>query len=142
MSVCKTFSPEVAKAIFDYTKEHPRDPNAELAESVWGFGFTKDSPRKIFSLTKMFLACPHIVTGKNIYYGFTIYPGKRPGDGPLDFRVKIWQQTADEKVKNIGESEWSLANIEGIPNMIANAVHNAKEPAKALHLAHYSNHLQ
>lgn len=49
MSKLATFTPDVARAIFDFTKANPRNAKAELAESVWGFGFTKDSPRKFFS---------------------------------------------------------------------------------------------
>lgn len=73
-----TFTPDVAKAIFDYTRQNPRNAKAELAESVWGFGFTKDTPRKMFSLSKMFLSCQHVTTGQNVYFGFTIEPGDEP----------------------------------------------------------------
>lgn len=94
MSKLATFTPDVAKAMFDYTRKNPRNAKAELAESVWGFGFTKDSPRKILSLSKMFLSCQHVTTGQNVYFGFTIVPG----DEPLQFIVKHWTQVGDERV--------------------------------------------
>ena len=43
MSKLATFTTDVAKAMFDYTRQNPRNSKAELAESVWGFGFTKEN---------------------------------------------------------------------------------------------------
>lgn len=34
MSKLATFTPDVAKAMFDYTRQNPRNAKAELAESV------------------------------------------------------------------------------------------------------------
>jgi hypothetical protein len=62
-----------------------------------------------------------------------------PGDGPLDFKVKIFEQKGDQKLKTIGYSEWSIVSIADIPHMIVNAAHSAKEQARALRLAHFSD---
>ena len=108
MSKLATFTPDVAKAMFDYTRKNPRNAKAELAESVWDFGFTKDSPRKIFSLSKMFLSCQHVTTGQNVYFGFTIVPG----DEPLQFIVKHWTQVGDEKVTQDFKEVEHIARIQ------------------------------
>jgi hypothetical protein len=130
MTVKKHFTQQVAKAIFDFTKANPRNAKAELAESVWGFGFTKDSPRKIFSLSKMFLSCQHVTTGQNVYFGFTI----EPGDEPLQFIVKHWTQTGDETVTRLGTTTEQVAKVEDVPAIVHNAVNKAKELANALRL--------
>ena len=130
MSKLATFTPDVAKAIFDFTKANPRNAKAELAESVWGFGFTKDSPRKIFSLSKMFLSCQHVTTGQNVYFGFTI----EPGDEPLQFIVKHWTQVSCEKVKQVSKEVEHIARIQDVPAVIRNAARKAHEQAMALRL--------
>lgn len=130
MTVKKHFTQQVAKAMFDYTRQNPRNAKAELAESVWGFGFTKDSPRKIFSLSKMFLSCQHVTTGQNVYFGFTI----EPGGEPLQFTVKHWTQTGDETVTRLGTTTEQVAKVEDVPAIVQNAANKAKELAKALRL--------
>jgi hypothetical protein len=132
MTVKKHFTQQVAKAIFDFTKANPRNAKAELAESVWGFGFTKDSPRKIFSLSKMFLSCQHVTTGQNVYFGFTI----EPGDELLQFIVKHWTQVGDETVTRLGTTTEQVAKVEDVPAIVHNAVNKAKELANALRLEH------
>ena len=126
----KPFTPEAAKAIFDYTKANPRNAKAELAESVWGFDFSKDTPRKIFSLSKMFLSCQHVTTGQNVYFGFTV----EPGDEPLQFIVKHWTQVGDEKVTRLGTATEQVARAEDVPAVVQNAANKAKELANALRL--------
>ena len=135
MSKLATFTPDVARVIFDFTKANPRNAKAELAESVWGFGFTKDSPRKIFSLSKMFLSCQHVTTGQNVYFGFTI----EPGDYPLQFIVKHWTQVGDEKVTQDFQETEHIARIQDVPAVIRNAAHKANEQAMALHLEQQAN---
>lgn len=130
MSKLATFTPDVAKAMFDYTRKNPRNAKAELAESVWGFGFTKDSPRKIFSLSKMFLSCQHVTTGQNVYFGFTI----EPGDEPLQFIVKHWTQVGDETVTQLGTTKEQVARVDDVPAIVHNAANKAKELANALRL--------
>ena len=130
MSKLATFAPEVARAMFDFTKANPRNAKAELAESVWGFGFTKDSPRKILSLSKMFLSCQHVTTGQNVYFGFTIVPG----DEPLQFTVKHWTQVGDEKVTQVSKETEHVARIQDVPAVIRNAAKKAHEQAMTLHL--------
>ena len=125
-----TFTPDVAKAMFDFTRQNPRNAKAELAESVWDFGFTKDSPRQIFSLSKMFLSCQHVTTGQNVYCGFTI----EPGDEPLKFIVKQWTRVGDEKVTQGFKEVEHIARIQDVPAVIRNAARKAHEQAMAMHL--------
>lgn len=126
----KHFTQQVAKAIFDYTRQNPRDPKAKLPESVWAFDFSKDTPRKIFSLSKMFLSCQHVTTGQNVYFGFTL----EPGDEPLQFIVKHWTQVGDETVTQLGTTKEQVARVEDVPAIVHNAANKAKELANALRL--------
>ena len=130
MTVKKHFTQQVAKAIFDFTRQNPRDPKANLPESVWVLDFSKDTPRKIFSLSKMFLSCTHVTTGQNVYFGFTV----EPGDEPLQFIVKHWTQTGDETVTRLGTTTEQVAKVEDVPAIVHNAVNKAKELANALRL--------
>lgn len=130
MSKLATFTTDVAKAMFDFTRQNPRNAKAELAESVWDFGFTKDSPRQIFSLSKMFLSCQHVTSGQNVYFGFTI----EPGDEPLQFIVKHWTQVGDEKVTQDFKEVEHVARIQDVPAVIREASLKAHEQAMALHL--------
>ena len=130
MSYINTFTHEVAESIFQFTKENRKFPNKDLSESVWGFGFTKDSPRRIFSVTKMYLSCQHRATGKNIYFGFTATPGKYP----LQFRVKYWTQTGDERVGVEFTETEEVARVQDVPAVIRNAARKTYEQALALHL--------
>ena len=126
----KPFTPEAAKAIFDFTRQNPRDPKARLPESVWALDFSKDTPRKIFSLSKIFLSCQHVTTGQNVYFGFTV----EPGDYPLQFTVKHWTQVGDEKVTRLGTITEQVARVEDVPAIVRNAANKAKELANALRL--------
>ena len=130
MSYINTFTHEVAESIFKFTKENRKFPNKDLPESVWGFGFTKDSPRRIFSVTKMYLSCQHRATGKNIYFGFTVTPGKYP----LQFRVKHWTQTGDERVGVEFTETEEVARVQDVPAVIRNAARKTYEQAQALYL--------
>lgn len=116
-----TFTQEVATHIFDYTRKHPRNHGSLPAESVWGFGFTKDSPRKIFSLSKIFLACP------NVSYGFKM----EPGDCPLQFHISFFQLKTG-KTLALGEHVDHIAHIDDLPKVIDNAVSQAKNLADAV----------
>lgn len=130
MSYINTFTNEVAESIFKFVKENRKFPNKDLPESVWGFGYTKDSPRRIFSVTKMYLSCQHVTTGKNIYFGFTVTPGKYP----LQFRVKYWTQAGDEQVGVEFIDTEEVARVEDVPAVIRNAARKTYEQARALHL--------
>lgn len=126
----KHFTPKVAKAIFDFTHQNPRDPKAKLPESVWALDFSKDTPRKIFSLSKMFLSSQHVTTGQNVYFGFTL----EPGDEPLQFTVKHWTQVGDETVTQLGTTKEQVARVDDVPAIVHNAANKAKELANALRL--------
>jgi hypothetical protein len=130
MAYINTFPREVAESIFNFTKENRKFPNKDLSESVWGFGYTKDSPRQIFSVTKMYLSCQHVTTGKNIYFGFTVSPGKYP----LQFRVKYWTQSGDERVGVEFIDTEEVARVEDVPAVLRNAARKTYEQALALHL--------
>ena len=124
MSKLATFTPDVAKAMFDYTRQNPRNAKAELAESVWGFGFTKDSPRQIFSLSKMFTAV------RGVYYGFTM----KPTEEPLRFIVSFFEQRGEEGTRNLGDEVKHIALIDDVPKVISNAANQAKTLADALRM--------
>ncbi len=130
MDTKKPFTQKVAKAIFDFIRQNPRNPKAKLQESVWCLDFSKDTPRKIFSLSKMFLSCTHVTTGQNVYYGFTI----EPGGEPLQFTVKHWTQVGDETVTQLGTTTEQVAKVEDVPAIVNNAANKAKELANALRL--------
>jgi hypothetical protein len=52
MRTTATFTPEVFEKIQEYVKAHPRNPNATTPESVWGYGYTKDTPRRFFRIVQ------------------------------------------------------------------------------------------
>lgn len=124
MSKLATFAPDVEKAIRDYVSKNPRNPGTEPAESVWGFGFTRDTPRKIFSLDKMFFV------RKGVYSAFTI----RPGDEPLKFIVKHWTQTGEEKMTQVSKEAVQVASIQDVPAVIREAARKSREQAMALRM--------
>ncbi len=130
MAYINTFPREVAESIFNFTKENRKFPNKDLSESVWGFGYTKDSPRQIFSVTKMYLSGQHATTGRNLYFGFTGSPGKYP----LQFRVKYWTQSGDERVGVEFIDTEEVARVEDVPAVLRNAARKTYEQALALHL--------
>lgn len=130
MSCINTFTSEVAESIFKFVKENRKFPNKDLSESVWGFGYTKDTPRQIFSVTKMYLSCQHVATGQNIYFGFTVSPGKYP----LQFRVKYWTQRGDEQVGVEFTDTEEVASVQDVPAVIRNAAMKTYEQALSLHL--------
>lgn len=115
-----TFTEPVARKIFDYTKENPR----KSRESVWGFGFTKNPPRQIFSLSKLFTAVP------GVSYGFTM----KPTEQPLRFIISFFEQRGEEGKRNLGDEEHHVAKIDDVPTVIANAAHKTMELAKAIRL--------
>ena len=118
-----TFIDDVAREIFNYTKAHPR----KLRESVWSFGFTKSSPRKIFDISKMFLAVP------GVSYGFTVSATSEP----LVFHVKTFElrtQGDEQKLITLGNSTEQVALLKDAPKVVENAARQAKALADALHL--------
>ena len=115
-----TFTQDVARKIFDYTKANPR----KSRESVWGFGFTKNPPRQIFSLSKMFIAVP------GVSYGFTM----KPTEQPLRFIVSFFEQRGEEGLRNLGGEVHHIALLDDVPNVISNAAKQAKTLADALRM--------
>ena len=115
-----TFTESVAKAIFDYTKTNPR----KSRESVWGFGFTKNPPRQIFSLSKLFTAVP------GVSYGFTM----KPTEQPLRFTISFFEQRGEEGKRNLGDEVHHVAKIDDVPTVITNAAHKTRELANAIRL--------
>lgn len=115
-----TFTQVVAKKIFDYTKANKRKER----ESVWGFGFTKNPPRQIFSLSKMFSAVP------GVSYGFTL----KPTEEPLRFIVSFFEQRGEEGLRNLGDEVHHISLIDDVPKVISNAANQAKNLADALRM--------
>lgn len=116
-----TFTPDVARKIFDYTKANPR----KSRESVWGFGFTKETPRQIFSLSKLFTAVP------GVSYGFTMKPTET---GPLQFKISFFEQRGEEGMRILGDEVQHIALLDDVPKVINNAAKQAKSLADALRL--------
>ena len=121
-----TFTDDVAREIFNYTKTRPR----KLRESVWGFGFTKTAPRKIFNVSKLFTAVP------GVSYGFTM----KPTEDPLRFIVSFFEQRREEGKRNLGDEVHHIAKIDDVPKVVENAARKARELADALHLAANSSY--
>ena len=115
-----TFTDDTAREIFKYTKANPR----KSRESVWSFGFTKEPPRHIFSLSKMFIAVP------GVSYGFTM----KPTEEPLRFIVSFFERRGDEDMRNLGDEVHHVAKIDDVPTVIANAAHKTRELANAIRL--------
>lgn len=115
-----TFAQDVARKIFDFTKANPR----KSRESVWGFGFTKNPPRQVFSLSKMFIAVP------GVSYGFTM----KPTEQPLRFIVSFFEQRGEEGLRNLGGEVHHVAMIDDVPKVISNAANQAKTLADALRM--------
>ena len=115
-----TFTQAVAKKIFDYTKANKRKER----ESVWGFGFTKNPPRQVFSLSKMFIAVP------GVSYGFTM----KPTEEPLRFIVSFFEQRGEEGMRNLGDEVHHISLIDDVPKVISNAANRAKNLADALRM--------
>ena len=115
-----TFTQAVAKKIFDYTKANKRKER----ESVWGFGFTKNPPRQVFSLSKMFIAVP------GVSYGFTM----KPTEEPLRFIVSFFEQRGEEGLRNLGDEVHHISLIDDVPKVISNAANRAKNLADALRM--------
>ena len=120
MTKLATFTPDVAKRIFEYTKANTRKER----ESVWGFGFTKDYPRQIFSLSKLFTAV------RGVYYGFTM----KPTEEPLRFIVSFFEQRGEEGTRNLGDEVKHISLIDDVPKVISNAANQAKTLADALRM--------
>ncbi len=115
-----TFTQDVARKIFDYTKANQR----KSRESVWGFGFTKNPPRQVFSLSKMFTAVP------GVSYGFTM----KPTEQPLRFTISFFEQRGEEGLRNLGDEVHHVALIDDVPKVISNAANQAKTLADALRM--------
>lgn len=115
-----TFTPDVARKIFDYTKANPR----KSRESVWGFGFTKETPRQIFSLSKLFTAVP------GVSYGFTL----KPTEQPLRFTISFFERRGEDGIRNLGDEVQHIALLDDVPKVISNAAKQAKSLADALRL--------
>lgn len=115
-----TFAQDVARKIFDYTKANPRTSR----ESVWGFGFTKNPPRQILSLSKMFTAV------QGVSYGFTM----KPTEQPLRFIVSFFERRGEEGIRNLGDEVHHIALLDDVPKVISNAAKKAKSLADALRM--------
>lgn len=115
-----TFTESVARKIFDYTKANPR----KSRESVWGFGFTREPPRQIFSLSKLFTAVP------GVSYGFTM----KPTEQPLRFTISFFEHRGEEGKRNLGDEVHHVALLDDVPTVISNAAKQAKTLADALRM--------
>ena len=115
-----TFAQDVARKIFDYTKANKRKER----ESVWGFGFTKEPPRQIFSLSKLFTAVP------GVSYGFTM----KPTEQPLRFTISFFEHRGEEGKRNLGDEVQHITLLDDVPKVISNAAKQAKSLADALRL--------
>lgn len=122
-----TFTDQVEQAIRDFTRQNPMDPKANPAESVWGFGFTRDNPKRLFSVSKLFLAVP------GVSYGFRVYATPEP----LAFRVKIFELKSDRdsrKPVTLGDTMEQVALLPDVIKVIRNAENKARELANAVKL--------
>lgn len=122
-----TFADQVEQAILDFTHQYPRDPKANPAESVWAFGFTRDIPKRRFSVSKLFLAVP------GVSYGFKVSATPEP----LAFRVKIFQLKSDggsRKPVTLGDTMEHVTLLPDVPKVIRNAENKARELANAIRL--------
>ena len=115
-----TFAQDVARKIFDYTKANPR----KSRESVWGFGFTKNPPRQIFSLSKLFTAVP------GVSYGFTM----KPTEQPLRFTISFFEHRGEEGKRNLGDEVHHVAKINDVQTVLKNAANKTMELANAIRL--------
>lgn len=116
-----TFTPDVARKIFEYAKTHKRKER----ESVWGFGFTKETPRQIFSLSKLFTAVP------DVSYGFTMKPTETE---PLRFKISFFEQRGEDGMRRLGDEVQHITLLDDVPKVINNAAKQAKSLADALRL--------
>lgn len=122
-----TFADQVEQEIRNFARQNPMDPKANPAESVWGFGFTRDNPKRLFSVSKLFLAVP------GVSYGFRVYATPEP----LAFRVKIFQLKSDggsRKPVTLGDTMEQVALLPDVPKVIRNAENKTRELANAIRL--------
>ena len=122
-----TFTDQVEQAILEFARQYPMDPDASPAESAWSFGYIKDTPRKLFSVSKLFLAVP------GVSYGFTVYATPEP----LAFRVKTFELRSDRdsrKPVTLGDTMEQVALLPDVPKVIRNAENKARELANAVKL--------
>ena len=122
-----TFTDQVEQAILEFARQYPRDPNASPTESDWSFGYTKDTTKKLFSVSKLFLAVP------GVSYGFTVYATPEP----LAFRVKIFELRSGGtpgKPVTLGDTVEQVALSQDVPKVIRNAENKARELANAITL--------
>ena len=121
-----TFTDQVEQAILDFARQYPWDPNASPAESAWSFGYIK-ATRKLFSVSKLFLAVP------GVSYGFTVYATPEP----LAFRVKTFELRSGgtpRKPVTLGDTMEHVALLQDVPKVIRNAEKKARELAIAVKL--------
>lgn len=122
-----TFTDRVEQAIRDFTLQNPRDPDASPTESAWSFGYIKDTPKRLFSISKLFLAVP------GVSYGFTVYATPEP----LAFRVKIFERRSggdQRKPVTLGDTMEQVALLPDVIKVIGNAENKARELANAVKL--------
>ena len=122
-----TFTDRVEQAIRDFTRQNPRDPDASPTESAWSFGYIKDTPKRLFSISKLFLAVP------GVSYGFTVYATPEP----LAFRVKIFELRSGGTPGipvTLGDTMEQVALLPDVIKVIGNAENKARELANAVKL--------
>lgn len=122
-----TFTDQVEQVILDFARQYPRDPDDSPTESAWSFGFTRDTPKRLFSVSKLFLAVP------GVSYGFTVYATPEP----LAFRVKIFELKSDgesRKTVTLGDTMEQVAMLPDVTKVIRNAENKAMELANAVKL--------
>lgn len=122
-----TFTDRVEQAIRDFTLQNPRDPDASPTESAWSFGYITDTPKRLFSISKLFLAVP------GVSYGFTVYATPEP----LAFRVKIFELRSGgdpRKPVTLGDTMEQVALLPDVIKVIGNAENKARELANAVKL--------
>ena len=121
------FTDRVEQEILDFARQYPRDQDASPTESAWSFGYIKDTPKRLFSISKLFLAVP------GVSYGFTVYATPEP----LAFRVKIFELRSGGTPGipvTLGDTMEQVALLQDVPKVIRNAENKARELANAVKL--------
>jgi hypothetical protein len=122
-----TFTDQVEQAIIEFARQYPRDPEASPTESAWSFGYTKDTTKRLLSVSKLFLA------GPGVSYGFTVYATPEP----LAFRVKTFELRSGGtpgKPVTLGDTMEQVALLPDVIKVIRNAENKARELANAVKL--------
>lgn len=121
------FTDRVEQEILDFARQYPRDQDASPTESAWSFGYIKDTPKRLFSISKLFLAVP------GVSYGFTVYATPEP----LAFRVKIFELRSGGTPGipvTLGDTMEQVALLPDVIKVIGNAENKARELANAVKL--------